>query len=322
MSRRVFKPVLLFNIIAKSKNHNQAMPFNFNRKNVFLTYAQCDKDPQEVLDYINSLSPVSDYIVAQELHQDGNKHIHAYIKFSSQVHTRNERYFDLPSGHHPNIATPKGTAGIERVKKYCRKGGNFISNFLEEQKSKRQILFEAILEEGLSKKFIMENPMVLGLNYNSICAWVRLVRGAFNAMVPLQDLPKKRHIWLTGAPNSGKSWWLRRAISLAEYPAQIPTNDDWRDSDQDTDLLYYDEYKGQLKIQILNSICDGRTGLNTKGGSTTIGYPLVIICSNYTIEGAYPHTEDFIIRAIRARFNEYDAGVGFPKFSSYFTRKI
>lgn len=297
------------------------MPFNFNRKNVFLTYARCPTAPQDILDHLNSKSAISDYIIAREVHQDGAFHIHAYIKFSSQVHTRDERYFDLPGGYHPNIKTPTKAEGIKRVRDYCKKGGNFITSFVEE-KSKREILFETILEEGLTKRLVLENPMVMGLNFNSIAAWVRLVRGAFNDTVPVQDLPKKRHIWLTGAPNSGKSWWLRRAIQLSEKPAQIPTNDDWINSDHETDMLYYDEFKGQIKIQTLNSICDGRTALNTKGGSTCIGYPLVVICSNYTIEGSYPHAEDFIIRAIRSRFIEYDAGVGFPKFSVHFTRKL
>lgn len=295
------------------------MPFNFNRKTVFLTYAQCNLLPQEVYDHINAQHPISDYVVARELHQDGNPHIHAFFKFTSQVHSRNEHVFDI-AGFHPNIKTPNKKDGIEAVKRYCMKKGDFITNL--QLKGKREILFETILEEGLTKKLVLEHPEVMALNFTSISSWVRLARGVTVNPVPVLDMPKKRHLWLYGPANTGKSWWLKRAISLHEYPVQIPTNNDWAYADQNSDLLYYDEFKGQITIQFLNSICDGRVQLNTKGGSTFISYPRVIICSNYSPNAAYPNVDGGIIGTLESRFNLYDFSIRKPKFSTYFVREL
>ena len=49
-------------------------------------------------------------------------------------------------------------------------------------------------------------------------------------------------------------------------------------------FLYMFEFKGQLSIQMLNSLCDGNYKVYTKGGSACIGWDIqVIICSNYSM---------------------------------------
>ena len=49
-------------------------------------------------------------------------------------------------------------------------------------------------------------------------------------------------------------------------------------------ISLYNEFKGQLSIQMLNSLCDGNYKVNTKGGSACIGWDIqVIIYSNYSM---------------------------------------
>lgn len=48
-----------------------------------------------------SMSPVG-AVVAEERHQDGNKHFHAYILYEKKIDTKNCRLYDFKN-HHPNV---------------------------------------------------------------------------------------------------------------------------------------------------------------------------------------------------------------------------
>lgn len=53
----------------------------------FLTYPKCDIEPEDALYEIMVCSTVGikDYLIAQEEHKDGTKHLHAYIKYDRKV---------------------------------------------------------------------------------------------------------------------------------------------------------------------------------------------------------------------------------------------
>jgi len=80
------------------------MVFRISTKHVFLTYPQCTIEKEVLLDHLSTL--LSDYTphirVAQELHEDGHPHLHAFIRLERKLDTRSERYFDLRDKH-PNI---------------------------------------------------------------------------------------------------------------------------------------------------------------------------------------------------------------------------
>lgn len=282
------------------------MPFNFNAKQVFLTYAQCNLDKTEVYDHFNTFCGVAEYIVAREKHEDGGLHLHCYFKFKSQIHTRDERYFDI-KGFHPNIATVTSAKARERIKKYCIKDGDYIANV--EVLGKRLAMLTSMLEEGLTPKFVKQNPEMMTMNFSSIMSWYRFVT---NKPVQRKELPKRRHIWLYGVRNTGKSTWLWAYLSLVEKYEEIPKNNDWSGIDESVDTLYFDEFKGQLTVQMLNSLCDGSTKLNTKGGSTRISQPRIIICSNFRIETCYHNCDQIEFDALNARFIQYDAAINRP----------
>jgi len=45
---------------------------------------------------------IEDYIIAQEKHEDGNLHIHAWMKLDRKVNIGDPAIFDI-SGYHPNM---------------------------------------------------------------------------------------------------------------------------------------------------------------------------------------------------------------------------
>lgn len=289
------------------------MSFKFNQAYVFLTYAQCDKTPQELLDFLENLHPMAQYVISREKHQDGHNHLHAYCHFVSKVHTENARHFDFEN-HHPNIEKPRTKADRERIIKYVKKDGDFLTNIPETLSlGKRELMFKALQEEGLTKKFVFENPAIMQFNFDNLQKWLRFIKPP---VLNIKQLPKNRHIWLTGLPNSGKTTYLRAYLQLVDNPRQIPTNDDWSHVDDTCDLLYFDEFRGQITIQQLNTLCDGMARLNTKGGSTYIDYPAVFVCSNYTPAEVYKKADQMIIGSILARFTVYTAPI-FPKLPSY-----
>lgn len=70
---------------------------------------------------------------------------------------------------------------------------------------------------------------------------------------------------------------------------QGPYNNDWTGFDQDLhQVIYFDEFKGQLSIQYLADLCNTFTKLNQKfGGYSKTKKVLVIVCSNFTLRDCY-----------------------------------
>lgn len=301
------------------------MSFNFNRKTVFLTYAQSDcLTKEDVLAHWKAKHELSEYIVALERHQDGSPHIHAYLHFQKQVHTRNERYFDLVSPHcgkqfHPNIKTPSKADAKQNVKQYCIKGGDYIASC--PVMGKREQLMQDFAKEGLTKKFVKENPSIMTMNFSSLMAWSKFL-GHQAAQPEIRTLPKKRHLWITGPSNTGKTIWLKAFIQVHEHPNQIPINNDFQFCSEETDLLYIDEFKGSITLQTMNAICDGRFQVNTKGSSLILGYPLVVIVSNFYFEQIYTKVTQVEKDAFHNRFNVFDSSLAMPSFNTYATREL
>lgn len=83
------------------------------------------------------------------------------------------------------------------------------------------------------------------------------------------DLTKKKcHLWIHGPANSGKTYFVEQLIEKGIQVYQGPYNNDWFGFDQTVhEVVWFDEYRGQLTIQQLNALCDINTKLNVKGSS-------------------------------------------------------
>ena len=99
------------------------MSYRPNALGWFLTYPRCDLAPEVVLEYLREGHTLIEYVVAQEAHEDGGKHIHAFVKLDKRVNFK-KGLFDLPD-HHGNYQVAKSWAA---VKQYVTKDGKFITN--------------------------------------------------------------------------------------------------------------------------------------------------------------------------------------------------
>lgn len=278
------------------------MTFRINAKNFFLTYPHCSLDLEK---FIHSSDK---YIIAREKHQDGDSHVHCYLHYEVKKNIRDPKYFDV-EGHHGNYMSCRNP---NNVIAYVKKDGEYITNFSEEElkkcnvKSKREALAEALIEEKrITKKLIMEHPEVIFLNFDSVNKWLAQIQKFDNQSQPSPPQNKRRHIWIYGPSNSGKTTWLRQ-FKGDKRSTEIPTNNDWKEADE-AEFLWADEYKGHLSVQFLNRLCDGDVKLNTKGGSIHIWYPKLIILSNYSMRECYSKVEDSIMDTLHNRFMEYEA---------------
>lgn len=283
-------------------------------KGWFLTYPQCDIPKEAALKMLEKDLwqkydlKIEEYVIAEEKHQDGNPHLHAFIKLNKRVRFKADR-FDLNEWgkiFHGNYQIAKSWHAVEQ---YCKKDGDFISSFnLKAAKNKqnkkigiKELESDALdlLEQGVITGFQLAN-FVKNQNVYNLLKNKRKANRDINL-----DIEKKRHIWYYGESNSGKTYRLKTMIK--EDPDnwfQIPTNNDWIGYSGEKNL-YLDEFKGQLTIQEINRICDGSAKVNVKGGTLQLASDVVVhICSNFNIKDCYKKTEAVLLESLYNRFNE------------------
>lgn len=69
------------------------------------------------------------WIIAQEAHEDGNNHIHAWLQLDRKVNIGDPNLFNIQN-YHPNM---QGVRSNKDVVKYVTKDGNFVSSMTAEE---------------------------------------------------------------------------------------------------------------------------------------------------------------------------------------------
>jgi len=144
-------------------NATEERRFRYNARKVFLTYPRCDLPMQDMLESLTIIKPYAQYCISQEAHQDGGRHLHVLLSYSSPINTTNERYFDV-QGHHPNITKPRD---VRDVLKYIKKDGTFLEDWpikrgyndiLEQASDKAS--FMALIKENQPKDFVLNQERI------------------------------------------------------------------------------------------------------------------------------------------------------------------
>ena len=275
----------------------------------FLTYPQCPLPKEQVLRLLEPLG-LKHYVIAEEKHKDGSPHIHAYVKLEEKIRFK-ENYFDLIDlgetyhGHYESVRN------YDSVVAYCTKEENYIANVdIKARKEHRSKLTPNdfakdpidLLEEG-KISFMQLNNFLKNQD-----TWKMLMN---KRKPPPEKMPeKRRHQWVYGESNTGKTSYLRSMMDPQSETYQeggwfqIPYNNDWKGYAGEKNL-YCDEFKGQLTIQQLNLICDGGAKMNTKGGTTQLDWECKVwICSNFSIGSCYKNTDKDLLMCLYNRFEE------------------
>lgn len=293
------------------------MPFQINSSKLFLTYPQCDRLKEDLLNFlIIKFNPVK-YLVAHELHANGDHHLHAYLELSGPFRTRDPRFADF-DGAHGNY---QGCRNGKNVLKYCTKSDDFCGNVdvsSELEGNTRQADFAKLVSGEITLvELVQKRPSYLsGLTRleNDLRTFKRL------KTPPKPDLPtylpnpwgkllrtnindKKRHFWIYSTrPNLGKTFRFILPLKR-EYNSLLKTdNEPYWPATGGEKLVLLDEYNTALfKYSQLNSFCDGTYGYRVfQGGVIHLHSPIVIVCSNHSIIDLYPNMYELLY----ARFNE------------------
>lgn len=95
--------------------------FRLKSKGFFLTWPQCPVSKQVCAEMLVSKGQIAKGLIGQETHADGNKHLHAYVKYTTEKNTVNPKYFDLEHDgkvYHGNYQTAKSAiASIKYISK-------------------------------------------------------------------------------------------------------------------------------------------------------------------------------------------------------------
>jgi len=155
------------------------MPFRFNAKNAFLTYAQCPLDPEYVGNFILAIRPCLYVHVVREKHQDGNHHLHCLVQWIDKFNFRQPDRFDV-DGYHPNIQPARDVASVDE---YLAKSlpenptihDEFIHGSLSTNRkdNKWRKVAEAITEDDCLQAALEASPRDYVINNDKIREYAR-----------------------------------------------------------------------------------------------------------------------------------------------------
>lgn len=113
------------NSTSKTSKKRSKQQWRLRTKQLFLTYPQCPVTPETALALLQARIPqLSEWIIAQETHQDGGKHLHAWLKCTTPYETCNPKELDLEQ-HHGNYQAARSPKAVAT---YVVKDGLYVTN--------------------------------------------------------------------------------------------------------------------------------------------------------------------------------------------------
>lgn len=318
----------------KKNQKKEKSDFRLNAIHLFLTYAQCDIECKDALDLLQNKLDINEYIIAQEKHQDGNNHLHVYLKLNKKCNIVNSNWLDLNGYHGKYESCRNGNS----VKKYCIKDGNYITNMDFEipkqiiDKAKSGAIKEAFnmvaehypmeIIRGGSK--IVENLATLTLQV----ADTTYQRDQFYELQGVlhweSKYKQKKSLWIHGPTNLGKTEYAK---SLFQKPLLVRHTDQLKSiGSQDYDGLIFDDFNvshwpREAVIHLLD--IENPSGINVKHGHVILpkGIPRVFTSNvpifKYDDTGAIKRRVYYVwcdndLRKLKVDGNESDeSGTGF-----------
>lgn len=298
------------------------MPYRLNAKTLFLTYPQCRATKEEMLDALYNFfgsDHIVEYVVAAELHANGDPHIHVYLKLDVALDTTRPDYLDM-LGYHGNY---QGCRSPKNVLAYCTKKEDYLANIDVESKlpnkgGKRRAAMKAIIEEEKELEDIIPEYPELLFGYKrlkeDVACWRRDTEAKKSPLPTFLPNPwgwvlfgqranKRRHYWIfSRQPSKGKTTLFAEPL-VKEYRCYYKAGDYTYWSIQgDEQCVILDEYNTPaLKWSSLNSMADGGFEYRIfQAGLRKLNKPLIIVLSNQSIADLYP----FMNSTLYARFIE------------------
>ena len=140
------------------------MPFQINSSKLFLTYPQCNVPKEKVLELVTTMFQPLYYIIAHELHANGDDHIHCYLELGTSYRSRSAKFADFVYEGNTFHGNYQGCRSAKNVIKYCTKAEDYLSNMDVSNigKSSRSDDFRRLIDGSISiSDLIIEKPQYL-----------------------------------------------------------------------------------------------------------------------------------------------------------------
>lgn len=230
------------------------------------------------------------YVVAEELHADGQPHLHAFLQLARKA-TFKADMFDLGE-FHGHYEPARSWRCCEA---YCKKEGCYISN--------QDINAARHKKASLNKELIAMDPKeAVEQGYIGFCALPSFLK-AKREWKNLQDVPvllERSCFWIYGEPRTGKSYACRSAFPELYEKAQ----NKWWDGYQGETAVLLDDFdkQGACLGHLLKIWADNyRFNAEVKGGMVRPCYTTLLVTSNYTPDQIFKDDEE-LCEAVTARF--------------------
>ncbi len=280
------------------------------RKTWFLTYSQVPPGflKEGLLEHLKSIDELQEYVVAQELHQDGGTHFHAYVKFRGDgVAPKDVLKFKWVD----RTAKAESCRSTAAVMKYCKKDGDFITNIanlLTYGKNKMKKMTEFLLEHGVNKAVEDGEVSIRGVK--------RLRQDVSDFKLHELAVEPTIHckgIWIHGPTGAGKT-----TAALQRYPGcfrKPPTK--WWDGYEGQEVILLDDLRkenAKFIVYYLTQWMDRHAppAGEVKGGNMPLPFKWFVVTSQWSIDEIFdePRDRDAIERRCAGRIEEIGAPAG------------
>lgn len=278
---------------------------------VLLTYPQCTRSKEELLEYVKSIKDVQCAIVCHENHHETDgEHLHAWVKFSIKQRIGSGKWgslfdWDGAHGHYDKVTC--STRSIADTVKYVMKDGDVTVWNCDA---------EALMNPGKSHVRKYDNEKILNtpmkqlvdegvINIKDVTAYQRGI-AAYKLLEKPGIKKNCRGIWLCGPAGCGKSTWAKQ---LGDHLGG------WYEKAQNK---WWDGYEGE-KVVILDDL-DTETLLHylkkwadkfpckgeVKGATVWLHHDWFVVTSNFHIRDIVEKTGDaeHFYDAVVRRFKE------------------
>lgn len=243
--------------------------------------------------YLESIDTLVEYIICRELHEDGDPHMHAYVKLLTGV-----KPVDAPTrfdfSKHGNY---QAVRSCKHVIQYVKKHGDYIANFDID----RYLAKKGKVTAGLIKAKSVKDALTDGdISFYA----ARPYQYARSVLLDGYTAADVRGIWIHGPSGVGKSYLAReRGTMLGGY--YLKAQNKWFDGYDGQPVIIMDDFdkKGTcldhyMKIWADRYACSGEI----KGASIALSHREFIVTSNYSIDDVFVDFDECVVEAISRRF--------------------
>lgn len=248
------------------KNEEKQTSYRISSKSLFLTYPQCPLSLHDFLQLFSTLTNFGSnklYYISTEKHTSTEgDHLHVYIEYHEKQEMRDATSF-YTLIHNNKKYVPhfekikKGEGNKNRIILYVCKYDNFITNYkpssITSNNYSKNIADHAAWQRD--RELVIRQPNIYPIKY-------------FEQTIEKPDPSnKKRHLWIIGAPDIGKTYNLNKSLFSFTYYLRKPDRYPFESYNQEEIVVYDDIYP--ITFQELTCITQTFTNSQTTvpGGS-------------------------------------------------------